>query len=251
MSSSILNISGLQKSYDLEGQTNVIIPNLNLEISKGSFTVIMGSSGTGKSTLLHLIAGIDREFKGNIKINGQNIHHFSEKTAAIFRRNHIGLVFQDALLIPNLTILENVIIGGFQKKGEKADLKQKAIVLLEQSGLGRYLNRLPHQISGGEQQRCAVVRALLNNPTLLLADEPTGNLNSATSKNILDLFLKINEQGQTILMVTHDIRSAALGDRILYFNDGYIIDELNFKNQELSREGKELMLNKWLVEKEW
>ncbi|MCK5135585.1 MAG: ABC transporter ATP-binding protein [Bacteroidales bacterium] len=230
---------------------NTIISKLDLKVNEGEFTVIMGSSGSGKSTLLYLLSGLDHSTGGEIWFHDQPIHQKSEKELALLRRHSIGFVFQNANLVPNLTVWENILVAGYLNQGEKEGVRQRALSLLQQTGMEDLGQRLPSQLSGGQQQRCAIVRALINSPRILMADEPTGNLNSATSQTVLDIFDSFHQLGQTILMVTHDVKSACRGERILFFRDGDVADELRFDRQDESLERREKLLTNWLLENEW
>ena len=251
MSNTILKTKNLKKVYSSGGAENTVISKLDQTFRVGEFTVIMGSSGSGKSTLLYLLSGLDESTDGEIWFQNQTINNSSEKELALLRRHHIGFVFQNANLVPNLTVLENILIAGYLKGGNKKKIKKRAEDLLAQAGLQELSHRLPSQLSGGQQQRCAIVRALINSPTIVMADEPTGNLNSSSSEAVLDIFSEFNQMGQSIIMVTHDIKSACRGQRILYFRDGGVVDELRFENKEVSQEEKEKMVKDWLRDKGW
>ncbi len=247
----IFETKKLKKAYSTGSAENTVISNLDLKIEKGEFTVIMGSSGSGKSTLLYLLSGLDHINGGEILFQNQAIQNMTEKELALLRRNHIGFVFQNSNLVPNLTLMENILMTGYLKDENKKKVMEKVDLLLKQTELQEFRNQLPSQLSGGQQQRCAIVRALINSPDIIMADEPTGSLNSASSNNVLDIFSQFHQLGQTILMVTHDIKSAIRGQRILFFRDGDVMDELIFKNEELSMEEREELLTQWLIEKKW
>lgn len=247
----IFKTRNLKKVYTIGNAENSVISNLDLKIEKGEFTVIMGSSGSGKSTLLYLLSGLDQISDGEILFQKQAIQNMTEKELALLRRNHIGFVFQNSNLVPNLTLMENILMTGYLKDENKKRVMEKVEKLLEQTELTDYKDQLPSQLSGGQQQRCAIVRALINSPDIIMADEPTGSLNSASSNNVLDIFSQFHQMGQSILMVTHDIKSAIRGQRILFFRDGKVMDELIFENEELSMEKREKLLTNWLIEKNW
>ncbi len=251
MQAAIFETKNLNKIYETDGSQNAVIAGLDLVIHEGQFTVVMGSSGSGKSTLLYLLSGLDQTSGGEIWLRDEPVHRKNERELALLRRQNIGFVFQNAHLVPNLTVLENILVTGFLKKGDRQNIRRRAEDLLRQTGLQDLANRLPSQLSGGEQQRCAIVRALINNPKILLADEPTGSLNSAASQTILDILSRFHKMGQTILMVTHDIKSACRGERILYFRDGGVVDELHFEHEIEPTEKREQKLAAWLVEKGW
>ena len=248
--SSILSTHGLTKTFTSGRQRTSVFAGLNLEICEGEFTVIMGSSGSGKSTLLYLLSGLAPLTDGEIWLEDQAIHEQSEKQLALLRRKEIGFVFQDPNLVPNLTVRENVLIAGYLGGETRRHIRQKMQDLLEQVGIDDLADRLPSQLSGGQQQRAAIVRALIHSPRILMADEPTGNLNSSASQAVLDVFSSFHQLGQTILMVTHEVKSACRGERILYLRDGNIIDELRFK-QEDNPANREAKLIHWLSHKDW
>lgn len=222
----VIKTEKLSKSFSIGGKQQHILKNLDLEIYKGDFTVIMGPSGAGKSTLLYALSGMDGVSLGNIFYSGENITKYSDDRLAIFRRKHCGFVFQQIHLVENMSIMDNVISAGMLTGQKQKDLKDKAMALFEQVGIGEELTKkFPAQLSGGEAQRAAVVRALINDPEVIFADEPTGALNSAGVKAVLDVLTKVNQKGQSIVMVTHDVKSARRGNRILYLSDGGIVGE--------------------------
>lgn len=226
MSDMIIRTEKLSKSFSVGGKQQHILKNLDLEIKKGDFTVIMGPSGAGKSTLLYALSGMDKASLGTITYSGENITKYSDDRLAIFRRKHCGFVFQQIHLVDNMSIMDNVIATGMLTGQKQKDLKDKAMALFSQVGISEDLTKkFPAQLSGGEAQRCAVVRALINDPDVVFADEPTGALNSAGVKAVLDVLTKVNQNGQSIVMVTHDVKSARRGNRILYISDGGIVGE--------------------------
>lgn len=251
MNQAIFETKRLTKVYNAYGTETTVISKLDLTIQEGEFVVVMGSSGSGKSTLLYMLSGLDEATEGEIWLQNQPVHQKTEKELAVLRRKNIGFVFQNANLAPNLSVLENILIAGYLNSGDKKEIRRRAIALLEQTGLSDLASRLPAQLSGGQQQRAAIVRALINDPSVLLADEPTGNLNSATSQSILALLKAFHLKGQTILMVTHDVKSACRGDRILYFRDGGVLDELIFGQEATELEERETRLTNWLLKKGW
>ncbi len=249
----ILKTHDLCKSYSIEGKQNHVIKNIDLDIYQNDFTVIMGSSGAGKSTLLYLLSGMDKSTTGEIFFNGQAFHHLKEDELAIHRKNNIGFVFQQIHLLQNLSILENVALQGFiLNKQTRKEIVTKATALLEKMKVSQYANYLPSQISGGEQQRVAIVRSVMNNPLILFADEPTGALNSSMGKEVLDIFTTLNNEGQNVVLVTHDIKAAIRGNRLLYLHDGKIIGEKNLSPYEESTEiDREKEILSWLNQMGW
>lgn len=223
----ILQTKNLCKSFSTGGVMQHVLKNLDVSIEKGDFTVIMGSSGSGKSTLLYALSGMDKPTIGEICYNEEQISGYSNDRLAVFRRKNCGFVFQDILLNENMSILDNVLASAFLLKGDKKAIVKKAEDLLESVGIEKSMfKKFPSQMSGGELQRVGLVRALINDPTVLFADEPTGALNSANSQAVLDLFNRCHQQGKTIVMVTHDIKTAIRGNKILYLKDGVILSEM-------------------------
>ncbi|MDV7340540.1 ABC transporter ATP-binding protein [Terasakiella sp. A23] len=198
-----------------------ILRGINLEIARGETVAIVGPSGSGKSSMMMVIAGLERATSGTVSIAGQDVTHFSEDELALFRRDHIGIVFQDFHLVPTMTALENVAVP--LEFAGIADPFDKARNQLENVGLGHRLDHYPSQLSGGEQQRVALARAFAPNPTLLLADEPTGNLDGETGRMVMELLFKRHkEQNNTLLLITHDPKLADKCDRIIEVKDGLI-----------------------------
>lgn len=251
MDSPLLSCKGLHKSFQSDGVDVDVIRGVDLEVSAGDFTVLMGSSGSGKSTLLYLMSGLEDVTGGTVMCNGYEISSMKEKELALLRRGEMGFVFQAFNLIPNLTLLENIMAAGFLSDTPKVDLERRAHELLDSLGLGDLAKRLPSQVSGGEQQRAATARSLVNSPKILFADEPTGALNSASGKKVLDYFSRLAKEGQTIFMVTHDLKGACRGNRVIYLKDGQIHGEYRFDDQALSLEEREKLLFSWLVKQGW
>lgn len=223
---SIIKTQKLSKSFSVGGVQQHIIKNLDLDIYEGDFTVIMGSSGAGKSTLLYALSGMDRASLGRILFCGKDITHFTSDQLAIFRRRHCGFVFQQIHLIQTMSIMDNVLSAGMLTGQNKKMLVRSAKELFEQVGISETLwRKFPNQLSGGEAQRAGIVRALINSPDMVFADEPTGALNSASSDAVLNVLTQVNRSGQSIVMVTHDMKSARRGNRIIYLKDGSICGE--------------------------
>ena len=222
----IVKTEKLSKSFSVGGKQQHIIKNLDMEIYKGDFTVIMGSSGAGKSTLLYTLSGMDKPSLGKINYCGEDITGMNDDKLAVFRRRHCGFVFQQIHLVDSMSVMDNAISTGMLIGQKQKALKKKAMSLFERIGISEDLTKkFPAQLSGGEAQRCAMVRALINDPDIVFADEPTGALNSAGVKAVLDVLTDINNSGQSVVMVTHDIKSARRGNRIIYLQDGGIMGE--------------------------
>lgn len=196
--------------------------NANLEIKKGDFVAIVGPSGSGKSTMMNLVGALDLASNGNIFLDGLNIEHISESELAQIRGRKIGFVFQTFNLIPTLTALENVMLPMMFQSIPRRERENRARGLLEKVKLNHRLDHLPGELSGGERQRVAIARAMANNPDVILADEPTGNLDSKTGEEILDMFIKLNKEGKTVIMVTHDKELAKKANHIVRLKDGRI-----------------------------
>ena len=217
----ILRCENLTKVYG-EGNTAIkALDNISFSVEKGEFVSIVGPSGSGKSTLLHILGGVDQPTEGKVFINGTDIHGLSEDKLAIFRRRQIGLIYQFYNLLPVLNVDENIVLPHLLD-GRKLD-KERLDDIVERMGLTDRRNNLPSQLSGGQQQRVSIGRALFNHPTIVLADEPTGNLDRSTGAEIIRLLKESNRsQKQTLLLITHDERSALQADRMLYIEDGRI-----------------------------
>lgn len=223
----ILQGKHIDKSYKQGTKRNQVLDDVNIEIYEGDFTVIMGSSGAGKSTLLYCLSGMDSVSDGEVIYRGQEISRYREKQMADLRTKEFGFVFQQTHLVSNLTLFENVAVAGYAGRDRKAkEVQEKAGDLLERMCVADARTRFPSQVSGGEAQRAAIARAVINHPSLVFADEPTGALNKANSEEVLGLLTALHQEGQGILMVTHDVRAALRGTRILYMEDGRILDEL-------------------------
>lgn len=221
-----LKAENLSKSFSNGGSMQHVLKNIDLELYKGDFTVIMGASGAGKSTLLYALSGMETPTLGTITFKDRRISDLSQDGLAVFRRNHCGFVFQQIYLIDSMSVMDNVLSAGLLVNKDKRALVKRAKELFAAVDISEETQKkFPVQLSGGEAQRAGIVRALINSPEILFADEPTGALNSKTGLDVLDTLTRFNEQGQSVVMVTHDIRSARRGNRILYLRDGVILDE--------------------------
>ena len=219
----IIYTDKLSKTFSTGGRQQHVLKNLDLEIYEGDYTVIMGPSGAGKSTLLYALAGMDKPNLGSINFAGKEISQLSNDKLALFRRKHCGFVFQQMFLLDNMTILDNVLAAGLLVSNDRKAIVSFAEELLTKVGLSaQEWNKFPNQLSGGEAQRAAIVRALINKPDVVFADEPTGALNSAAGQAVLDVLSEVNESGQSVVNVTHDMTTALRGNRVLYLRDGAI-----------------------------
>lgn len=220
----ILKVENLSKKYG-KGESEVIaVDNVNFSVEKGEFLAIVGSSGSGKSTLLHLLGGVDRPTSGKVYVDGKDIYSLSDDNLAIFRRRQVGIIYQFYNLIPILNVEENITLP-CDLDGNKVDEK-RLNELLKSLGLENRRKHLPNELSGGQQQRVSIGRALINNPAIILADEPTGNLDSKASEEIVELLKLTNKKyKQTIIMITHNLEIANEADRVLRIEDGKIVKE--------------------------
>ena len=235
----VVEVRGLRKVYPLEGSAGVVALNaVDLTIAPGEFVAVMGPSGSGKSTFMHIVGLLDRPTAGTYLFAGDDVSHLSSDALADLRSRALGFVFQAYNLLPRTTALENVELPMFYSKPLIAlrATRQRATQALENVGLGDRRHHHPNQLSGGQQQRIAIARALVNSPELLLADEPTGNLDTRTSIEIMGIFQKLNDAGITILMVTHELDIAAYCKRIIVMRDGQLISDTRNENRRLAQE---------------
>lgn len=219
----VIKTENLSKVYGKDGNKVVALDNVNIEIEKGEFVAIVGASGSGKSTLLHQVGGVDRPTSGKVIIDNEDIYKLKEEKLAIFRRRKIGFVFQSFNLIPVLSVEENIKMPALldHQKVDKEYFKD----LVKTLGISDRLNHLPSELSGGQQQRVAIARALINKPAIILADEPTGNLDSETSKEIMEMLkLSVRKYNQTAIVITHDLSTAENADRVIKIKDGKVIE---------------------------
>lgn len=252
MKKTILKSKMLSKTFSSGGIQQHVLKNLNLEIYEGDFTVIMGASGSGKSTLLYSLSGMDKPTLGEIYFGDIDISKYSNDKLATFRRKNCGFVFQQIYLLNAMSVLDNCLASGLLVNKNKRTVSKKAKELLLQVGLTDVdWGKFPSQLSGGEAQRAGIVRALINDPMVVFADEPTGALNSASSKDVLDLLSQVNDKGQSIVMVTHDIKSARRANRILYLKDGVICGECLLGKYISGDSARHEKLASFLVEMGW
>jgi putative ABC transport system ATP-binding protein len=220
----VLELIDISKIYGRGASKVAAIKNISFSLSRGEFVAIMGPSGSGKSTLLNIIGGLDRLSGGKVLLNGQRLDNLDEDALVSIRRGKIGYVFQQYHLLPSLSALENVLLPlTFSGCGFR---REKGIELLGKIGLGKRINHKPIELSGGEQQRVAIARAMINDPLLTLADEPTGNMDQKTGKEILDLFCELNKDGRSLIMVTHNREAAERAKKIIILQDGEIVDQI-------------------------
>jgi len=221
----LLNLKYVNKFYGSESIKTQVLKNINLDIEKGEFIVILGPSGSGKTTLLNIIGGLEYDYEGSYIFNSEEINKMRESKLIDFRKDNVGFVYQAYNLLPSLTVDENIKVGQNLSR-EKNDINE----LIKLVGLAGYEKKYPYELSGGEQQRVSIARAIAKNPNLLLADEPTGALDEETSYMILDLFKKLNKLGTTILLITHNNEIAEIADRVIKMNSGKIVEVMENKN---------------------
>lgn len=229
-SHNLLTATNLHKHYRMGEEDLHVLRGVHVQLERGRWLAILGRSGSGKSTLLHLLGGLDRPDQGNVVFNGTDLFAMRDDRVDRYRNRHVGFVFQQYHLLPELTALDNVLIAAMVGQsvpgwlgGGRGQARQRAMQILEQLGLQDRLKHRPNKLSGGERQRVAIARALINQPDILLADEPTGNLDADTGTQILELFKKLHQQGQTIIMVTHDTRIAAAADQTVQLDQGRLV----------------------------
>lgn len=241
------------KSFVGETVQEMVLNHVYIDLYENDFTIIMGPSGAGKSTLLYALSGMDKVNSGSITYQKKELTSMSEKQMAALRAEEFGFVFQQTHLVSNLTLFENVKVAGYlSKKRTAKETDKRAEELLKEMNVKHAKDRLPAKTSGGERQRGAIARAVINQPKLLFADEPTGALNKSNTEDVLNLFTMLNENNQSILMVTHDIRAAIRGNRILYLEDGNIIEELKLPAFTQDKvKARERQLSEWLTAMEW
>lgn len=248
----LLQTEKLCKTFSNGGVQQHVLKNIDLTLYRGDFTVIMGASGAGKSTLLYALSGMDTPNLGTIAFGDTVISDLSQDGLAVFRREHCGFVFQQIYLIDGMSVLDNVLCAGLLASKDKKAVVKKAKELFAAVGIDEDTQKkFPAQLSGGEAQRVGIVRALVNSPDILFADEPTGALNSQTGLDVLDTLTKCNEQGQSIVMVTHDMRSARRGNRILYLKDGAILGECDLGRYVHGDGARHEKLSSFLAEMGW
>lgn len=224
----ILSVNNLSKTYVSRFGSNKVeaLKNVSFQVEEGEYVAIMGESGSGKTTLLNILATLDKPSGGRVLLHGKDLSQIKEKDLASFRRDNLGFVFQDFNLLDTFTLEDNIYLPLVLANQKYQDMHQKLMPLAQKLGIDSLLKKYPYEVSGGQKQRCAVARALITNPKLILADEPTGALDSSSSDELLALFSNINAKGQTILMVTHSIKAASNASRVLFIKDGELFHQL-------------------------
>lgn len=234
----ILEVNNLKKIYTTRFGGNQVqaLSSLNFSVEKAEYVAIMGESGSGKTTLLNILAALDKPTSGEVLLNGKNIVAIKEKEISAFRRDNLGFVFQDFNLLDNFSIKDNILLPLVLERVAPEQMEPRLLPIAKKLGIAELLAKYPYEVSGGQKQRAAVARALITNPQLVLADEPTGALDSKATDSLLHMFNEINEEGQTILMVTHSTKAASHAKRVLFIKDGEVFHQLyrgNMSNQEL------------------
>jgi putative ABC transport system ATP-binding protein len=233
MTKAVIEIEGLYKDYDTPAGIFPVLKNVNLTIDEGDYVAIMGPSGSGKSTFMNILGCLDRPTRGEYRLGNQSVQSLNSNELAKLRNQTIGFVFQGFNLLARSSLLDNVSLPLVYASDSKSLRVEKSKKLLEKVGLGQYVNSKPNQISGGQQQRVAIARALVNKPTIILADEPTGNLDSKTSEEIMALFDSLNKEGTTIIIVTHEADIAEHASRQVRFLDGKIVEDTHNKKEKV------------------
>jgi putative ABC transport system ATP-binding protein len=235
----VIKLDNVWKKYEMgESEPLIVLKEINLEIKKGEFVAITGPSGSGKSTMLNIVGALDRPSYGEVYLDGKDISLMSESSLALLRGKTIGFIFQQFNLLKNLTALQNVMLPMEATDVPEKEAHVRAKFLLESLGLGERLYHKPNQLSGGQQQRVAIARALSNNPEVILADEPTGNLDSKTGKFVMDYLGKMYSEGKTVILITHDLELVSYAKRVIYIKDGEIEREATNRNLKRYRNEK-------------
>ncbi|PKM94897.1 MAG: ABC transporter ATP-binding protein [Firmicutes bacterium HGW-Firmicutes-1] len=226
--SSLLEVKNLKKIYTTRFGSNHVqaLSNVTFSVEEGEYVAIMGESGSGKTTLLNILASLDKPTSGEVMLGGKNIGSIKESEVSAFRRNNLGFVFQDFNLLDTFSVIDNIFLPLVLSRKSYSEMDAALKPIAKKLGIEEILAKYPYEVSGGEKQRTAIARALITNPKLILADEPTGALDSKSTEHLLKLFSKINQEGQTILMVTHSTRAASHANRVLFIKDGEVFHQL-------------------------
>ena len=251
----ILEVKDLCKTYIVNGRQNNVLKNVNFNISEGEMVAIMGPSGSGKSTLLYTVSGMDKATAGSVMFDGKDITKLKNDELSVLRLDEMGFIFQQMYMMKNLTILDNIVLPAMESKKSNETKKKKLMrgeELMRKLGIIEVADNDINEVSGGQLQRACICRSMINNPKVLFADEPTGALNRTASNEVMKELVKLNEEGTTIMMVTHDAKVAAKCSRVLYIVDGNIKGEYESpKDDKMPEKEKERMLNNWLMELGW
>ena len=249
-----LKVKNLCKTYIVNKKQNNVLRNINFEIKQGEMVAIMGPSGSGKTTLLYTVSGMDNITAGNIDFFGKEFNSLSDNEMSDVRLNEMGFVFQQMYMMKNLSIYDNIILPAYKSKKEnRKDINEYALKLMHKLGISKIADNDINEVSGGQLQRACICRSLINKPKIIFADEPTGALNRQSSSEVMEIFNKINEEGTSIMLVTHDLKVAAKCERILYIEDGSIKNEIQLGkfSQDINIRERERKLSNWLMELGW
>ena len=250
----IIEARNLCKTYIVDKRQNNVLKNVSFQVEKGEMVAIMGPSGSGKSTLLYSVSGMDRATSGEVMFDGKDITKLNENQLAELRLNKMGFIFQQMFMMKNLSILDNVLLPAIESKKDISPRKEKvakAEALMRKLGIIEVADNDINEVSGGQLQRACIARSMMNNPDILFADEPTGALNRQSSIEVMDELTKLNKDGTTIMMVTHDSKVAARCSRVLYIIDGQIAGEFNANKDIVEQKEKERALKNWLMDMGW
>lgn len=253
-----LKITGLCKTYVVNKRQNNVLRNVDLEIQTGDMVAVMGPSGSGKTTLLYTVSGMDKATAGKVDFFGKELTDMKTNEMSDLRLQEMGFVFQQMYMLKNLSIYDNIILPAFQtKEGKKGngrkEICDRAIMLMQKLGISDIANNAVNEVSGGQLQRACICRSLINNPKIIFADEPTGALNKQNSIEVMEELTRINSEGTTIMLVTHDMKVASKCERVLYIEDGVIRDEITLGKWTVTQDAKERerTLNNWLIKMGW
>ena len=252
--SKIIEVKDLCKTYVINKRQNNVLKNVNLTVEDGEMVAIMGPSGSGKSTLLYTVSGMDKATCGSILFNGKDITKLKQDKLADIRLNEMGFIFQQMYMMKNLTVLDNIVLPAIRSNKDKLSKKEKiknAENLMRKLDIIKIADNDINEVSGGQLQRACICRSMINNPKIIFADEPTGSLNRTSSEEVMEELVKLNQEGTTIMMVTHDPKIAAKCSRVLYIIDGNIQGELELNVSDSESEERERKLNNWLMELGW
>ena len=250
----ILEVKDLCKTYIVNKRQNNVLKNVNFTVSEGEMVAVMGPSGSGKSTLLYAVSGMDDITAGEVKFCGKNIARLKEKELADLRLNEMGFIFQQMYMLKNLTVFDNIILPAVQSdknQETRKETSERGLNLMRKLGIVEIADNDINEVSGGQLQRACICRSMINKPKVLFADEPTGALNRTASNEVMEELLKLNEEGTTIMMVTHDAKVAAKCSRVLYIVDGNIKGEYESPKEDMQEKERERKLNNWLMELGW
>ncbi len=250
----IIEAKNLCKTYIVDKRQNNVLKNVSFKVEKGEMVAIMGPSGSGKSTLLYSVSGMDKATSGEVMFDGKDITKLNGNQLAELRLNKMGFIFQQMFMMKNLTILDNILLPAVESKKDaspRKEKKEKAEALMRKLGIIEVADNDINEVSGGQLQRACIARSMMNNPDILFADEPTGALNRQSSIEVMDELCKLNKEGTTVMMVTHDSKVAARCSRVLYIIDGQIAGEFNANKDITDQKEKERALKNWLMDMGW